>query len=146
MTNETKARGIQLIRTDDSTPGLVKFYDRRQTAVALAFIAQVDVTMIPDDQGDTLTDAGFSAKHPIVSAARHGITQNLLDSSNKLEGDARVDFIRQQCKVVQSGGWASAPVDSAKLVENAKSAILKLHAAGALTDAMRDTMLAGIPS
>lgn len=112
MANETKSRGIQLIRTDDAVQGIVRFYDRREEDVKKAFISEVDVTKLS-------TEA-------LYRAARHGITQNLLDSSNKLEGDARVNFIREQSRIVQNGGWASAPVDAAKLRENAISALTKL--------------------
>ncbi len=108
----TKARAIQLIRTDDATPGLVKFFDRREADVKKAFIGQVDVTKL--------------SQEALYRAARHGLTQNLLDSSNKLEGDARRDFIAKACVTVQNGGWSSAPVDEAKQVENAISALTKL--------------------
>lgn len=114
MANETttKARPAQLIRTDDSTPGVVRFYDRRQPDAKLAFIAEVDVRKMTPDT--------------LHRAARHGVTQNLLDASNKLEGNARVAFIKAQCAIVQQGGWASAPVDEAALIQRAIDALTKL--------------------
>lgn len=109
---DTKARGIQLIRTDDTTPGVVKFYDRRETDAKKAFIGQVDVAKMP-----AATRTAYAV---------HGVTQNMLDSSNKLEGDARVAYIKTTCAQVESGTWASAPVDQAKLKQNAIDAIRKL--------------------
>lgn len=112
MAQENKSRGTQLLRTDDSTPGVVKFYDRRQADAAKAFVAQVDVTKL--------------SREALVRAAVHGLTQNILDASNKLEGDERVKFVRQACGIVQAGGWASAPVDEAKLRENIISGMMKM--------------------
>lgn len=124
-------RGIQLIRTDDSTPGIVKFYDRREADVKQALIGLVDVGSIARqyalDQGvaPEQADRTFIAP-PVLRAAVHGITQNILDASNKLEGDDRVAYIAQMCERVQNGGWASAPVDEEKLRANAISALTKL--------------------
>jgi hypothetical protein len=98
-TAQTKARGIQLLKTEADGYS-VRFFDRRNGA----FVAAVDLTKLPPE-----------AMH---RAACHGITQNLLDSSNKLEGDARIAHIKQQADIVQAGGWASAPaevnIDAAK--------------------------------
>jgi hypothetical protein len=112
MQQTNKTRGVQLLRTDDSTPGKVKFYDRRQEDVTKAFIAEVDVTKLSRDA--------------LLRAAVHGLTQNILDASNKLEGDARVKYVKDACRIVQDGGWASAPVDEEKLRENALAALMKL--------------------
>ena len=120
MANDTKTRGTQLLRTDDSTPGMVRFYDRRQNDVNKAFVGQVDIAKMLKAGEHLQPDS------PIVKAAVHGITQNILDSSNKLEGDERVAFVRKACATVQAGGWASAPVDEAKARENAINALMKL--------------------
>ena len=104
---ETKTRGMQLIRTDVQG-SVIRFYDRREEDVEQAFIAQVDVAEL--------------GEAPLYRAATHGLTQNLLDSSNKLEGNARVEHIRQQCRVVQAGGWASAP--SEVNIESAKTKMI----------------------
>lgn len=112
MANETKSRGTQLLRTDDSTAGRVKFYDRRQADVGKAYIAEVDVSKL--------------SREALERAAVHGITQNILDSSNKLDGDARVAFVKDAARIVQQGGWASAPQDTAKVRENAIAALTKL--------------------
>jgi hypothetical protein len=114
MANDTKARGIQLIRTDDSIPGIVRFYDRREANVQKAFIGQINVTEL-DEQARN-------------RAAVHGVTQNVLDSSNKLTGDERVAFIKKACAHVQSGGWSAAPVDEAKQLADLQSALAKLPA------------------
>ena len=132
---DTKARGQQLLRTDDSTPGVVKFYVRSEADAAKAFIAQVDVLKIPGPDGLTLEDDEFPPSHPVVNLARHGATQNILDSSNKLEGQARVDYVREACRVVQSGGWASAPVDETKLRENVINGMMKLGLTRAAAEA-----------
>lgn len=105
-------RGIQLVRTDDSVKGTVQFFDRRKTDVQQAFIARVSV------QG--------MSQEALIRAAIHGITQNILDSSNKLDGDERVAYIKHACRVVQNGGWASAPVDEAAQIERAVQALVKL--------------------
>jgi len=131
---DNKTRGTQLLRTDDSVPGVVKFYDRRQTDVAKAFVAEVSIIrmlgdsmqkagMGEEDATEVLSTDGFTA---VIRAAVHGVTQNILDASNKLEGDERVAFIRKACTIVQSGGWASAPVDEAKQRENVISGMMKL--------------------
>ena len=120
----TKARAIRLVRTDDSTPGKVKFYDRRETDVSKAFVAEIDVTKLSTE-----------ALH---RAARHGITQNILDASNKLEGDERIAFIRKSAAAVQAGGWASAPVDEAK----ARETLLKAAAAFGIDPAAMAKLLA----
>lgn len=105
--SNTKTRGIQLIRT--FTEGSkVRFYDRREEDVQKAFIAEVDVA-----------ELGESA---LYRAALHGITQNLLDSSNKLTGDERVRHIAEQANIVQAGGWASAP--SEVNIESAKAKMI----------------------
>lgn len=103
----TKTRGIQLIRSD-MQGSIIRFFDRREENVQKAFIAQVDVA-----------DLGQAA---LYRAAGHGLTQNLLDSSNKLEGDARIEHIRNQCRIVQAGGWASAP--SEVNIESAKAKMI----------------------
>lgn len=101
MANEKKAatRGVQLIKTETEGSTL-RVFDRRNGA----FVASVNVAELDE-----------KALH---KAALHGITQNLLDSSNKLDGDERLAHIKRQAEVVQAGGWASAPsevnIDAAK--------------------------------
>ena len=119
-------RGIQLFRTDDTVPGRVSFYDRRVADAKAAHVVTVDVMTIPGPEGKTLTDLGVPPSHPVVTQAVHGVTQNILDSSNKLEGTARVNAVREMGAHVQSGGWASAPVDEAAARKKAYDAIMKL--------------------
>lgn len=131
-------RGIQLIRTDDTIPGRVRFYDRRQTDVKLAFIAEVDVMEIPDANEITWSDLVLAQEtagetppamdHPLIRAAVHGVTQNILDASNKLDGNERRDYIKRMCAHVQTGGWASAPVDEAAATKRVEEALAKLPA------------------
>jgi hypothetical protein len=118
----TKARNVQLIRTDDKIPGTVRFYDRRVEDAGKAFIGEVNIARMMDDRGQSLA----IIPDCIVKAAIHGYTQNILDSSNKLDGDERVAFIRNACRIVQDGGWSSAPVDEEKARETAISAMMKL--------------------
>lgn len=113
MANDTKARAIQLIRTDDKVSGTVRFYDRREADVNKAFIGEVDVTKLP--------------REALIKAAVHGLTQNILDSSNKLSGDDRVAFIKKACTIVQNGGWSSAPIDEDAAFKNAVEALVKLN-------------------
>jgi hypothetical protein len=98
-TAQKSTRGTQLLKTE-TTGTVQRFFDRRNGA----FVAAVDVSKLPTE-----------ALH---RAGMHGITQNLLDSSNKLEGDERIAHIKQQAEIVQAGGWASAPtevnIDAAK--------------------------------
>ena len=129
-------RGIQLLRTDDSVSGVVKFYDRRVEDAQRAFVGEVSVSnMIVE----ALNAAGIGNKltneqieqlgvnlAPVIRAAVHGITQNILDSSNKLDGDERRDYVRKMCAVVQSGGWASAPQDESALRKRAIDALVKM--------------------
>lgn len=119
-------RGVQFIRTDDSTSGVVAFYRRTETDAKKAFIGRVNVN-------DMLTLGGVSSvtlDNPnvkaVVRAAVHGFTQNILDSSNKLDGEERAKHIAAMCGQVQSGGWASAPVDEAAAKKRAEEAIAKL--------------------
>jgi hypothetical protein len=99
MATENKTRGTQLLKTETEGP-TVRFFDRRSGA----FVASVNVAKLTE-----------GALH---RAALHGLTQNLLDSSNKLEGDARIVHIKAQAEIVQAGGWASSPtevnIDAAK--------------------------------
>lgn len=101
MAQDKKAasRGIQLVKSE-TEGSVIRFFDRRNGA----FVTSVDVSKMPAVAQ--------------LRAAMHGVTQNLLDSSNKLEGDARLAHIKGQCEVVQNGGWASAPsevnIDAAK--------------------------------
>lgn len=125
MAETKKERGTQLIRTDESVPGRVGFYDRRVEDAKLAYIGQVDVDAM-------LVAAGVSADLlPKLAAVRklacHGAKQNILDSSNSLEGDARRDYVRKSAAIVQNGGWASVPVDAATMVKNAVEALVKLN-------------------
>ena len=94
-----KTRGTQLLKTE-VTGSTVRFFDRRNGA----FVAAVDVSKLGEEA--------------LYKAALHGVTQNLMDSSNKLDGDARIAHVRQQADIVQAGGWASAPsevnIDAAK--------------------------------
>lgn len=98
-TANNKTRGIQLLKTE-TEGSTVRFFDRRNGD----FVAAVNVAQLSE-----------AALH---RAALHGLTQNLLDSSNKLEGDERVAHIKRQAEIVQAGGWATAPsevnVDAAK--------------------------------
>lgn len=110
-------RAPSLIRTDDSVPGVVSFYDRRQENAQAAFIAQIDVRVIAPDLDPT---------NPAMRAAVHGYTQNVLDSSNSLSGDARVAYIKTSCDRIMAGGWASVPVDAAAQREKAIVAMMKL--------------------
>ena len=126
MNTQTKSRPAQLIRTDDSSRGIVRFYDRREADQQSAFIGAVDVSKLPQEA--------------LFRAARHGITQNILDASNKLTGDDRVDFIRQACATVQGGGWASAPVDAATAREKVVAALMKL---GIYTQAQAEAIADG---
>lgn len=128
--NTTKTRTPTLIRTDDKVPGVVSFYDRRVEDVNKAFIGRVDVAKM------LKVDERLMPGSPLIKAAIHGITQNILDSSNKLEGDERVAYIKSACKIVQEGGWASAPVDLAAARENAISALVKLNIPRAQAEAM----------
>jgi hypothetical protein len=76
-----------------------------------------------------LEDAGIEpadVPKQIIAAAIHGYTQNMLDSSNKLDGNDRVNHIRKQCDIVQAGGWASAPVDAAAQRTRAIEALMKM--------------------
>lgn len=130
MANSTKTRGSQLIRADRSVSGIVTFYDTRITEASAARIGAI---RFPDD---------CDAPAHVVRAAMHGWTQNLLDSSNKLEGDARVDFIRKGCETINAGGWVSAPVDDDKARENAAKAFDKMVLQGLITQAQADEMKA----
>lgn len=121
MADANKGRGTQLLRTDDSIPGMVRFFDRRVTDVKAAYIAQVDVSQLD--------------RAALLKAAVHGITQNILDSSNKLEGDARVAFVKKACTVVQNGGWSSTPVDEDTLRKNAIEAFVKMGLTRAAAEA-----------
>ena len=133
MANATKSRGTQLIRTDDKISGCVRFYRRDMDDAQAAFIGQIDVRQIPDAAGTTMAALGVPSDHPGVKLAVHGATQNVLDSSNKLDGDARCEFIRKACATVQSGGWSSAPADDAKVRENAEAALRKMYGQMGLT-------------
>jgi hypothetical protein len=126
MADANKSRGIQLLRTDDSVAGAVSFYDRRQANVAQAFIAKVSMESLAIAAGVTKEALAHDGMKAVLRAAVHGVTQNILDASTKLEGDARVKFVRDACRIVQNGGWASAPVDEEKLRENTISAMMKL--------------------
>jgi hypothetical protein len=88
---DKNTRGVQLVKTL-AEGSVVRFYDRRTDGPAFA---QVDVATMP--------------REALIRAALHGVTQNLLDASNKPVGDARIAHIRQQAEIVQAGGWASAP-------------------------------------
>jgi hypothetical protein len=144
MANDTtKTRGTQLIRTEVVRfyrRNVVRFYRRDVTDAAQAFIAEINIWAIPDGEGNTLEESAerFADNHPIVRAAVHGYTQNVLDSSNKLDGQARVDFIAKACKQIQAGGWASAPTDDAKVRENAIKALMKLGLTQAAAEAAVD--------
>ena len=117
---ENKTRATRLIRTDDSIPGVVKFYDCRETDVAKAYIGAVELALMCEER--EFLEAIPSC---IVRAACHGYTQNILDSSNKLEGDARVAFVRKAIDQVNAGGWASTPIDEDAARAKAISALVK---------------------
>lgn len=112
MANETKTRGIQLIRTDESIPGKVSFYDRREANAQRALIGTVDLESMP--------------REGVLRFAARGITGNLLDSSNKLEGAARIDWLRGAIATANQGIMASTAVDADKLRQNAIDALVKL--------------------
>lgn len=139
MAESNKSRGIQLLRTDDSIPGVVRFYDRREDDVQRAFVAQFSVPAIVGfTDRDEMKELLGDGTEALLRAACHGLTQNILDSSNKLEGDERIAFVRKACATVQAGGWASAPVDEAKARQTAISALVKVgftpEAAAAIVD------------
>lgn len=126
--NVTKTRGQVLLRADDKVSGVVSFYDRREADVAKAFIGKIDVNaMLP---------AGVVIPPHVIKAACHGYTQNMLDSSNKLEGNERVAYVRKTCAIVQAGGWASAPMDEAAIRENAIAGLVKLNIPRAQAEAI----------
>lgn len=100
---QTKTRGIQLLKTE-TEGSVLRIFDRRNGA----FVAAVNVEQL--------------AEGALYRAALHGITQNLLDSSNKLEGDERIAHIKAQAEIVQAGGWASAP--SEVNIESAKAKMI----------------------
>lgn len=165
MANEMKStRGQTLIRTDDTTPGVVKFYRRDETDVKKAFIAQFDVGQMlfdaviaavgqaetereaatgdaPFDFAESLWESFYSQPGTkfVIRQACHGGTQNALDSSNKLEGQARVDYIRSTVTGFGEFVWASAPIDEAASMKRAEDAIMKMPASPA-----RETMLVAI--
>lgn len=112
MANETKTRGIQLIRTDESIPGKVSFYDRRETNAQRALIGTVNIEAMPRDG--------------VLRFAARGVTGNLLDSSNKLEGEARIEWLRGAISTANQGIMASTAVDADKLRQNAIDALVKL--------------------
>lgn len=112
MANDTKTRGVQLIRTDESVPGKISFYDRRVANATQALIATIDVREIPE--------AGLHR------FAVRGLSGNILDSSNKLDGDERVDWIRRACVAAQQGVMATTATDEGKLRETAIAALVKI--------------------
>jgi len=112
-------RGQQLIRTDRSIPGQVTFYDAREENAQAGRIATLRLV-------DIAGDAEIPA--PIARAAIHGYTQNLLDSSNKLDGDDRVRFIRQGVETLRNGGWVSAHGGDEKAKAGAIAALEKMYA------------------
>lgn len=120
---ETKARGAQLVKTE--TEGTtVRFFDRRNGK----FVASFDV-------------AKLDAK-ALHRAAMHGLTQNILDSSNKLDGDKRLEHIAQQCGVVQAGGWASAPTEVN--IDQAKAKMIAALVASGKSHEEAAKMVAGL--
>lgn len=112
-------RGQQLIRTDRAVPGQVSFYDARQENAQAGKIGTLSLARIAPD-----TDIPPA----IARAAIHGYTQNLLDSSNKLDGDERVAFIRRGIETLHNGGWVAAPVDDEKAKAGAIAALEKMYA------------------
>lgn len=123
MANATKTRGGQTIRTDRTIGGQVTFYDARIEDVALARIGILKVASI---QG--MADVVDLIPAHVIRATLHGYTQNILDSSNKLDGDARVDFVRKAVALIHAGGWASAPQDEAKTLRDALDGMRKMQA------------------
>lgn len=125
MANEKKApvRGVQLLKTevDGST---LRVFDRRDGA----FVAAVNVAKL--------------AEAALHRAAIHGLTQNLLDSSNKLEGDARIAHIKTQAAIVQDGGWASAPTEVN--IDAAKAKMIAALVAMGKTPEEASSMVAGL--
>ena len=124
MATENKAtRGTQLLKTE-STGTVQRFFDRRSGA----FVASFDTAKLPE-----------AALH---KAAMHGLTQNLLDSSNKLEGDARIAHIKTQCEIVQAGGWASSPAEVN--IDAAKAKMIAALVAMGRTHEEATKMIAGL--
>ena len=111
-------RGTQLVRADRAISGQVTFYDAREENAAAGRIGTLRLA-------DIAPDADIPPA--IAKAAIHGYTQNLLDSSNKLEGDDRVEFIRRGIETLRDGGWVSAPVDEDKAKANALAALEKMY-------------------
>lgn len=125
MANEKKApvRGVQLLKTEVDGSTLLVF-DRRDGA----FVTAVNVAKLTE-----------TALH---RAAIHGLTQNLLDSSNKLEGDARIAHIKTQAAIVQDGGWASAPTEVN--IDAAKAKMVAALVAMGKTPEEASSMVAGL--
>lgn len=115
-------RGQQLIRTDRSTPGQVTFYDARKENAQAGKIGTLSLRRIAGDEGYESLNAA------IARAAIHGYTQNLLDSSNKLDGDDRVAFIARGIEILHNEGWVAAPVDDEKAKAGAIAALEKMYA------------------
>jgi hypothetical protein len=116
-------RGIQLLKSE-TEGSVLRIFDRRNGA----FVAAVDVAKLPAASLDR--------------AALHGITQNLMDSSNKLEGDARIAHIKAQAEIVQAGGWASAPVEVN--IEAAKAKMIAALVASGKSAAEATKMVDGL--
>lgn len=93
MANSKAARPGQLIKTIRDDAG-VSFFDRRTEQQ----IGRINMIELRDQEPEYF-----------LRAAVHGTTQNILDASNKLEGDDRVAFIAQACDLASAGSWASAP-------------------------------------
>lgn len=128
MADATKTRGTQLIRADRTVSGVVTFYDSREKDAAKAKIGEVKFP------------ADVVAPAHVIKAAIHGWTQNILDSSNKLEGDARVKFVKEACTLIAGGGWASAPVDEEAAKTAARTAIDKMVSQGVIKAEMAAKM------
>lgn len=122
-TTNTKTRGAQLLKTE-TEGSTVRFFDRRNGA----FVGAVNVAKLDESA--------------LYKAALHGLTQNLLDSSNKLDGDARIEHVKTQAAIVQAGGWASAP--SEVNIDSAKAKMVAALVASGRTPEEAAKMVAGL--
>lgn len=122
MTTTPKtARGSHMVKTQ--TEGHVLSMLNRHTGEVFL---SVDLDKIPQES--------------LHKFAIHGMTQNLLDSSNKLEGEARVRHLQEQAAIVQAGGWASAPREVN--LESAKARMLAALVASGKSPEEAATLLA----
>lgn len=149
-------RGTQLVRTDDSVSGKVKFFNRRETDVKKAYVSEIDIRAMAEtaieavlaDPEVTEPDAALHAMverlGPVIRLAVHGATQAVLDCSNKLDGQARLDYISKMCDVVEKGGWPSAPVDEGAMRQKQIDTFVKMGLTRDAATAAVDAALAQV--